>query len=70
MRGVLGGGENAGMGAVKFVCPTTGHEIDPGVEDIESADVALRFTALYVRCAHCGEHHEIKVEEAALTEAA
>ena len=58
------------MGAVRFVCPNTGSEIDPGIEDIEPADAALRFTTLYVRCAHCGEHHEIKVEDAALTEAA
>ncbi len=58
------------MGAVRFVCPKTGGEIDPGIEDIEPADAALRFTALYVRCAHCGDHHEIKVADAALTEAA
>jgi hypothetical protein len=59
-----------GVGAVRFFCPNTGGEIDPGIEDIEAADAALRFTALYVRCAHCGDHHEIKIEDAALTEAA
>lgn len=58
------------MGAVKFCCPKTGHEIDPGIEDIEPASAATRFTALHVRCTHCGEHHEIKVEEAALNKAA
>lgn len=58
------------MGAVRFFCPKTGGEIDPGIEDIESADAALRFRALHVRCHHCGDHHEIKIEEAALTEAA
>jgi predicted RNA-binding Zn-ribbon protein involved in translation (DUF1610 family) len=59
-----------GVGAVSFSCPNTGGEIDPGIEDIEHTEAALRFTALYVRCAHCGEHHEIKIEEAALNEAA
>jgi len=58
------------MGAVRFFCPNTGGEIDPGIEDIEPADASSRFSALYVRCAHCGDHHEIKIEEAALTEAA
>lgn len=58
------------MGAVKFVCPKTGDEIDPGIEEIEFASTAAQFTALHVRCAHCGEHHEIKIQEAALNEAA
>jgi hypothetical protein len=58
------------VGAVRFFCPNTGGEIDPGIDDVEGAEAALRFTALHVRCAHCGKHHEIKVEDAALTEAA
>ncbi len=58
------------MGAVRFFCPNTGGEIDPGIEEIESVSAATQFTALHVRCAHCGEHHEIKIEEAALNEAA
>jgi hypothetical protein len=58
------------VGAVSFFCPKTGGEINPGIEDIEHAEAALRFTALHVRCGHCGEHHEIKIEDAALTEAA
>lgn len=57
------------MGIVKFVCPKTGDEIDPGIEEIEFA-TTRQFTALHVRCTHCGEHHEIKIEEAALNEAA
>jgi predicted RNA-binding Zn-ribbon protein involved in translation (DUF1610 family) len=59
-----------GVGAVSFFCPKTGGEIDPGIEDIERTEATLRFTALYVRCAHCGEHHEIKIDEPALNEAA
>ena len=60
------------MGCV-FSCPKTGAEIDPGIEGAE-ADLAgsggLRFTALHVRCPHCGEHHEIKIDRETLTEAA
>lgn len=58
------------MSALKFCCPKTGAEIDPGIEDIDPAAAELRFSALFVRCRHCGEHHEIKIDEAALTEAA
>lgn len=59
------------MGAVvRFACPKTGDEIDPGIEGIEFASTTGQFTALHVRCTHCGEHHEIKIEEAALNEAA
>jgi hypothetical protein len=58
------------MSAARFVCPKTGGEIDPGIEDVELAAAATQFTALHVRCAHCGDHHEIKIEDAALTEAA
>ncbi len=56
-----------------FSCPKTGAEIDPGIADVE-ADPAgsdgIEFAALYVRCPHCGEHHELKIEREALTEAA
>jgi phage terminase large subunit GpA-like protein len=56
-----------------FSCPKTGAEIDPGIESTE-ADLAgpdgIRFAALYVRCPHCGEHHEIKIECETLNEAA
>jgi phage terminase large subunit GpA-like protein len=58
------------MSALKFSCPKTGEEIHPGIEDIDPAAAALHFSALYVRCRHCGEHHEIKIEQAALNEAA
>jgi len=60
------------MGCV-FSCPATGAEIDPGIEGVEvdlARPQAARFTALYVRCPHCGEHHEIKIEQEALHEAA
>jgi hypothetical protein len=56
-----------------FSCPTTGEKIEPGIEDgaPDCADTeAVRFAALYVRCPHCGEHHEFKIGDAALDEAA
>ncbi len=57
------------MSALTFSCPTTGQEIDPGLEGAEtnqSGDSGLRFVALNVRCPHCGEHHEIKIGDGAL----
>lgn len=61
------------MTAVVFSCPNTGHEIDPGIEAAapsrEGAGGA-RFVALHVRCPHCGEHHELKIDDEALNEAA
>lgn len=61
------------MEGFAFSCPKTGHQIDPGIEGVEADRGALdtvRFTALYVRCPHCGEHHEIKIQNDALEEAA
>jgi hypothetical protein len=58
------------MRVFQFCCPKTGHKIDPGIEDVDLAATPMHFSALYVRCRHCGDHHEIKIEEAALTEAA
>jgi hypothetical protein len=69
-RGISAMVRVAAMSALTFRCPTTGEEIDPGIEDLDPAAETLRFSALYVRCCHCGEHHEIKIDEAALTEAA
>lgn len=58
------------MGCV-FFCPKTGAEIDPGIEDADlTGSDGVRFTALHVRCPHCGEHHEIMIDRDALTEAA
>jgi hypothetical protein len=58
--------EVAAMSALTFSCPTTGREIDPGIEGAktdQSADGGLRFVALNVRCPHCGEHHELEIGE-------
>ena len=56
------------MGAPIFSCPTTGQEIDPGLEGADmnlSGESGLRFVALNVRCPHCGEHHELKIGDGA-----
>ncbi len=61
------------MSALMFRCPITGREIDPGIDGAEAgpaAAAALGFAALHVRCQHCGAHHEIKIEDAVLDEAA
>lgn len=61
------------MGVLIFRCPATGREIDPGIEAAETSLAGAygpRFAALYVRCPHCGDHHEIKIDEALLNEAA
>jgi Zn finger protein HypA/HybF involved in hydrogenase expression len=56
-----------------FCCPNTGEKIDPGIDGAEAGRTGtdvVRFTALHVRCPHCGEHHEIKTGDDALIEAA
>ena len=58
------------MSVLVFSCPETGHEIDPGIEDTGPGEEGARFVALHVRCPHCGEHHEIKIDDDALNEAA
>jgi hypothetical protein len=61
------------LSGFSFRCPTTGREIDPGIDCGESGlrgTDAIRFVALHVRCPHCSEHHEIKIDEDALNKAA
>jgi phage terminase large subunit GpA-like protein len=59
------------MGDSNFLCPVTGRQIDPGIEEPEAIQSdAVRFVALHVRCPHCGEHHEIKIDDDALNAAA
>jgi hypothetical protein len=56
------------MSTLIFSCPTTGQEIDHGIEDADanlSGETGLRFVALNVRCPHCGEHHELKIGDGA-----
>jgi hypothetical protein len=59
------------MSALKFFCPDTGRVIDPGIDGAEAGQSGgVRFAALHVRCPHCGKHHEIKIDEETLNEAA
>lgn len=59
------------MNDPRFLCPTTGGQIDPGIGEPETVQSdAVRFVALHVRCPHCGEHHEIKLGDDTLNEAA
>jgi hypothetical protein len=54
-----------------FCCPATGQEIDPGLEAAgPDQSSTVHFTALHVRCPHCLEHHEIKIDGETLNEAA
>jgi predicted RNA-binding Zn-ribbon protein involved in translation (DUF1610 family) len=64
--------EVAAVTGLAFSCPKTGQQIDPGIEDAAPGQqgAGARFTALHVRCPHCGEHHEIKIDDEALDEAA
>ncbi len=59
------------MSAFAFSCPNTGQGIDPGIDAAEaSQSTDIRFVALHVRCPHCGEHHEIKIDDELINEAA
>lgn len=61
------------MSSILFRCPQTGREIEPGIDGAgpEGHGAAgVRFVALHIRCPHCGEHHEIKIDEDGLEEAA
>ena len=61
------------MSDIVFSCPITGREIDPGIDIAEMVGHRardIRFVALHVRCPHCSEHHEIKIGDDALNEAA
>jgi len=59
------------MSVLLFRCPASGREIDPGIDgETSPGSGGLRFAALHVRCPHCGEHHEIKIEDARMDEAA
>lgn len=61
------------MRAYVFHRPNPGQPIDLGLglEGTEANHTGtVRFSALHVRCRHGGEHHEIKIDDVVLTEAA
>jgi len=53
-----------------FVCPTTGREIDSGVESDISTLLRIRDEPMRVLCPVCGERHEWPVRDAFLARAA
>jgi hypothetical protein len=53
------GYEEVMMGALVFVCPTSGHEVSTGLEiDIESYR-ALPEVLADIKCPHCGLTHNL-----------
>jgi len=53
-----------------FVCPTSGRQIDSGVETEISTLLRIRQHHVRVRCPACGECHEWPVRDALLQKAA
>jgi DNA-directed RNA polymerase subunit RPC12/RpoP len=53
-----------------FVCPTTGRDVDVGIETEIGTLLRIRQKTLRARCPACGERHEWKVCDAALPQAA
>jgi predicted RNA-binding Zn-ribbon protein involved in translation (DUF1610 family) len=53
-----------------FICPTTGREVDSGVESEISTLLRIRDEAVRVLCPACGKRHEWRVRDAILSRAA
>jgi len=53
-----------------FVCPTTGREVDSGVESEIGTLLRIRDQIVRAHCAACGECHEWRVGDAFLARAA
>ena len=53
-----------------FVCPTTGRDVDVGIETEIGTLLRIRQNTLRARCTFCGERHEWKVCDATLPQAA
>jgi hypothetical protein len=53
-----------------FLCPTTGHAIDSGVESEISTLLRIREQTVRALCPACGERHEWPVRDAFLARAA
>lgn len=58
------------MERLLFVCPTTGREVDAGIETELETLLRIRSDRLRMHCPICGEWHEWRVGEARLPEAA
>ena len=60
----------AAMEHLIFVCPTTGRQIDSGVESEISTLLRIRQQTVRARCPACGEWHVWPVRDAFLARAA
>jgi predicted RNA-binding Zn-ribbon protein involved in translation (DUF1610 family) len=60
----------AAMEHLIFVCPTTGRQVDSGVESEISTLLRIRQQTVRVRCPACGEWHIWSVRDAFLARAA
>jgi endogenous inhibitor of DNA gyrase (YacG/DUF329 family) len=53
-----------------FVCPTTGREVDSGVESEIGTLLRIRHETIRAHCPACGQRHEWAVRDAFLAKAA
>jgi transcription elongation factor Elf1 len=53
-----------------FICPTTGRQVESGVESEIGTLLRIRNETLRVHCRACGQWHEWRVRDALLTKAA
>ena len=53
-----------------FVCPTTGQEVDSGVESEITTLLRIRQQTIRAQCPTCGQWHEWPVRDAILANAA
>jgi hypothetical protein len=58
------------MERLYFVCPTTGREIDAGIETELETLLRIRLNKVRMLCPLCGWRHEWSVNEAQLETAA
>jgi hypothetical protein len=57
------------MERLHFICPTTGRQIDVGIDSELDTLLRIRNNRVIARCPHCGKGHEWQVSEAQLTAA-
>ena len=58
------------MERLHFTCPTTGRDIDVGIDSELETLLRIRNNRIRARCPVCGEYHEWQVREARLLQAA
>jgi hypothetical protein len=58
------------MERLLFVCPTTGREVDVGIETEIGTLLRIKSETLRARCVACGRMHQWPVRDAALAKAA